>query len=184
MGSITTWCKRWDEDTFADEYKPVLNRKTHEKVKPSPTASATGVDKQKDPAGTYPTPWQHLAAFDLNHINGRWKKIEEMKNCVHCGGHKDGSKFMSRVCPGSFACQILKDHHCKPTKIGKPVPKTLLFREASRQLWLTLALPSLKMQTWIRLQSLQNWLTRVALRHPTPSCGWDGVSRQVILAPT
>ena len=124
MRSITTWCKRWDEDTFADEYKPVLNRKTHEKVKPSPTASATGVDKQKDPAGTYPTPWQHLAAFDLNRINGRWKKIEEMKNCVHCGGHKDGTKFKSRVCPGSFACQILKDNHCKLTKIGKPIPKT------------------------------------------------------------
>ena len=75
MGSITTWCKRWDEDTFADEYKLVFDRRTHKKVKSSPTTSATGIDKPEDPPATYPTLWQHLAPFDLNHINGRWKKI-------------------------------------------------------------------------------------------------------------
>ena len=80
MGSITTWCKRWDEEeTFADKYMTVFDRKTHKKVKPPPTASAAGTDRAKDPPATYPTPWQHLATFDIGRINGCWKKIEEMK---------------------------------------------------------------------------------------------------------
>ena len=50
MGSITTWCKSWDEeDTFANEYKTVFDRKTHKKVKPPPTASVTGTNRAKDP---------------------------------------------------------------------------------------------------------------------------------------
>ena len=72
---------------------------------------------------SYPTLWQLLDAFDLGRINGHWKKIESMKYCVHCGGHKDGVKLKTRVCPGSFGCQVLKDAHCKLIKIGSPVKK-------------------------------------------------------------
>ena len=123
MGSITTWCKRWDEDTFADKYKTVSDRRTYKKVKPPPIASDAGIDRAKDPPATYPTPWQYLAAFDIGRINDCWKKIEERKKCVHCGGHKDGTKFKGRRCPGSFACQILKDNNYKLIRIGKPAPK-------------------------------------------------------------
>ena len=47
-----------------------------------------------------------------------------MKTCVHCVGHVDGAKCKKRVCPGTFACQVLAKNGVKLIKVSVKVTKT------------------------------------------------------------
>jgi len=120
METITSWCKHWDTNNFSKEYQPVQGRRHHKKFQLPPTASAAGTEKQgNDPPGKiHHSPYHHLGEFDIDRINRRWKKIEDIKNCIHCGGHKDGAKYMSCVCLGLFECLVLKQANCKLIKLG------------------------------------------------------------------
>ena len=46
-----------------------------------------------------------------------------MKTCIHCVGHVDGAKCKKRVCPGTFACQVLAKNGVKLIKVSAKVPK-------------------------------------------------------------
>ena len=127
MSSITAWCKTWDEDTFSDKFKPAYDKQTHCKVKPPASASAAASDKQKDPPGTYATPWENLSAMEVCRISGRWKKLE-MKTCVHCAGHVDGDRYKKHVCPGPFACKFLAKMASSSSRFLQKIPSTPLLR--------------------------------------------------------